>query len=472
MSHATFQISSRVDTSPEELFAWHGRPGALQRLVPPFDPVRVLSSEPAPDGNPIGDGARVLLRVGKGPFSVTWEALHSGYDPPHRFVDSQVRGPFSAWRHEHVVQPEDESAARIVDTVNYRLPLHALSGPIAGGFVRRKLEATFRYRHATTIEDLRDHADARGRLGHELPLRFLVCGASGLVGRGLVALLTTGGHEVVRLVRREPRGDDEIRWDPAKGELDPAAVAAFDGVVNLSGASIAEGRWTDERKSVLAASRIDSTSTLVRALVDSGAPPRVYVQASATGFYDDGGFERGETAPLDESAPRGPGFLPELCERWEAEAAPLESAGVRTAFARFGVILSPAGGALAKLVPPFLMGAGGPVGTGRQGLCWVAYDDALAALLFLLTSEAASGPFNVVAPEPIVQRAFARELGSVLHRPAFLPLPGVAISALFGELGRTLLLRGPLVVPRRLEEAGFRWRLPTLDGALRHLLGR
>ncbi|QDU83850.1 Epimerase family protein [Planctomycetes bacterium Pla163] len=472
MSHATFQISSRFDASPQELFAWHGRPGALERLVPPFDPVRVLASEPAPDGNPIGDGARVLLRVGKGPFSMKWEALHSGYDPPHRFVDSQERGPFSAWRHEHVVQPEDESASRLVDTVNYRLPLHALSGPIVGGMVRRKLEATFRYRHATTIDDLRDHADARARLGHELPLRILVCGASGLVGRGLCALLTTGGHEVVRLVRREPRGADEIRWDPARGELDPEAVAAFDGVVNLSGANIAEGRWTDERKRVLAQSRTDSTATLVRALVDSGAAPRVYVQASAIGYYDDGGFERGETEPLDENAPRGEGFLPELCERWEAEAAPLEAVGVRTAFARFGVVLTPRGGALQKLLPPFLLGAGGPVGSGRQGLCWVAYDDALAALLFLLTSANASGPYNVVAPEPIVQRAFARELGSVLGRPAFLPLPGFAVSALFGEMGRTILLRGPLVVPRRLEDEGFRWRRPTLEGALRHLLGR
>lgn len=471
MAEARFEKASHLPVPREEVFDWHARPGALERLVPPFDPVRLLSAEPAPDGNPIGDGAQVRLRVGPGPFSRVWHAVHTACERPARFVDEQRSGPFAAWRHEHRFE-EAEQGSRLVDDLRYRLPLHGLSAPLFGGLVRSKLNATFAYRHTTTANDLADHAAARARLGHDRPLRVLIAGASGLIGRGLCALLTTGGHEVVRLVRRAPRDGGEVQWDPARGELDPASVRGFDAVVCLSGANIAEGRWTEAHKRDLIASRVDSVSTLARALVASGELPDVYVQASATGFYDDGGFERGETAPLDEGAPAGEGFLPETCAAWEAAAEPLAAAGVRTAFARFGVVLSPRGGALGKLLLPFKLGAGGPVGSGRQGLCWVAFDDALAAVLHLLTDDRASGPFNVVAPEPITQRDFARCLGRVLRRPAVAPLPAFVVSALFGEMGRTILLRGPMVVPRALEERGFRFRHPDLEGALRHLLGR
>ena len=471
MAEARFEKASHLPVPREDVFDWHARPGALERLVPPFDPVRVVSTEPAPDGNPIGDGAQVRLRVGPGPFARAWHAVHTACERPARFVDEQRSGPFAAWRHEHRFE-DDGGGTRLVDDVRYRLPLHGLAAPLVGGIVRRKLDATFAYRHATTASDLADHAAARARLGHDRPLRVLVAGASGLVGTGLCAYFTTGGHEVVRLVRRAPRGRDEIGWEPATGELDPAAVRGFDAVVCLSGAGIADERWTPERKRVLVDSRVDSVSTLVRALLASGEPPATYVQASAVGYYDDGGFERGEDAPLDESAPAGAGFLPETCVAWESAAAPLEGAGVRTCFARFGVILNPKGGALDKLLLPFQLGAGGPVGSGRQGLCWVAYDDVLAAVLRLVTDADARGPFNVVAPEPLRQREFAKVLGRVLRRPSFAPLPGFAVSALFGEMGRTVLLRGPLVVPRALREIGFTFRHPDLEGALRHLLGR
>lgn len=471
MGAAHFERSVHLDAPPERAFDWHARPGALQRLVPPFDPVRVLAARPAPDGDPIGVGARVELAVGPQPCARRWNAVHTACEPPDLFVDEQERGPFAAWRHSHRFE-RDGDGTRLVDDVRYRLPLHALASPLAGGFVRRALERTFRYRHMTTTNDLADHAAARERLGHDRPLRILVGGASGLVGTGLCAFLSTGGHEVVRLVRHEARDASEIAWDPEHGVLDPRAVGGFDGVVNLSGAGIAEGRWTDARKRLIESSRVASTTTLARALVASDEPPAAYVQASAVGYYDDGGFERGEDEPLDESAPVGDGFLPRVCQAWEEAAAPLAEAGVRCAFARLGIVLTPKGGALAKMLLPFKLGLGGPVGSGRQGLGWIAYDDALAAFLFLLTDPGAEGPFNVVAPEPIRQREFARVLGRVLRRPAIAPLPGFAVSALFGELGRTLLLRGPLVVPKRLEERGFRHRHGDLEGALRHVLGR
>ncbi|MEZ5980505.1 MAG: TIGR01777 family oxidoreductase [Planctomycetota bacterium] len=456
----SFEKTTSVDASVEELFDWHTRPGALTRLLPPFEGARIEGE----DRGPVA-GERVELEVPVGPIGTRWVARIERVERPTGFVDVQESGPFASWRHEHRFE-HAASGAVMRDHIEYELPVASVSRPIVGGFVERKLERGFRYRHDTVVADLAMHREHRALAGDRFPRRVLVAGASGLVGEGLCAMLSTGGHEVVRLVRRDARGDDEIAWDPAHHVLDPARVAGFDAVVCLSGAGIADGRWTDERKELLRSSRLDSIDTLARALLASGAPPRVLVQASAVGFYDDSG-ER----PLDESAPRGRGFLPELCEAWEDASRPLEEAGVRVARMRLGVVLTPSGGALAKMLPAFRLGVGGRVGDGRQWLTWVAYDDVLAAFHRALCDERLAGPVVVAAPEPIQQRDFARTLGRVLHRPAIAPLPGPVVGALFGEMGRTLLLRGPRAVPGRLMEGGFRHRHPDLEGALRHLLG-
>jgi hypothetical protein len=468
----SFRRELDLEVPIEDAFAWHARPGAFERLVPPFERIRLVSHTPAPEGSSIGVGARVSIAIGRAPLALRWDALHTACEPPRLFVDEQERGPFARWRHEHRFEDQGPQRSRLVDAIEFELPFGAGHLPLTEGVVQRKLARSFRARHVTTAGDLADHAAAEQRLGGARSLRILVAGASGLVGSHLVPYLTTGGHRVVRLVRRAGRGSDEIAWNPARGELDPAAVRGFDAVINLSGAGIADGRWTDERKRELTDSRVATTAVLVRALLASGSPPPVLVQASAVGAYDDRVFERDEAAVFDEASSIAPGFLGDLCRAWEGAALPLAAAGVRCVFARLGVVLDPRGGALAKMLPPFLMGAGGPVGSGRQPLPWIALDDVLGALLHALSDERLRGPVNLVAPQTPTQREFARVLGRVLGRPAFAPLPAPAVRLLFGEMGETLLLRGARVAPAVLAAHGFRHRFAGLEAALRHLLGR
>ncbi len=300
-------------------------------------------------------------------------------------------------------------------------------------------------------------------------MRVLVSGAGGLIGSRLVARLAELGHTVVPLVRR--RGDGTVFYDPERGEIDRAALAGaeIDAAVHLGGAGVADRRWSDARKREIRDSRTRGTHLLAQALAALEPRPRVLVSASAVGYY--GVQPEGAAAPpLTEHAPPGDDFLARVCVAWEAAAEPARAAGIRVAHPRLGVVLATRGGALAKMLPAFRVGAGGPVGSGRQVMSWIALEDAVDALVFALGTEALRGPFNTVAPEPVTSAEFARALGRALRRPAVLPVPATAITLLFGEMGRVLLLGGQRVVPARLVEAGFRFRYPALDGALSSLL--
>lgn len=296
---------------------------------------------------------------------------------------------------------------------------------------------------------------------------FVLSGASGLVGTALVELLEAHGHRVVRLVRRAPRTGSEVQWDPDRGELDPMQVAGAAHFINLSGASIAEGRWTDERKRVLLESRTKTTSLLATTIAKLDPLPASWVSASAIGFY---GPRRGE--PADESAGRGKGFLADLCVAWEAAAEPARAAGIRTVNARLGVVLSKESGALARLLPIFRIGGGGPVGGGRQIMSWISLGDAVRGLEICATNAALSGPVNLVAPNPVDNRTFSKTLGDIIRRPAIVPVPGFAIELMFGQMGRETVLASQHVVPKKLVAAGFEFEHPTLEDALRSELGR
>ena len=301
--------------------------------------------------------------------------------------------------------------------------------------------------------------------GPPSPSRVLITGASGLIGAALAAFLTSGGHDVVRLVRRPPAGPDEVAWDPAAGAIDADRLEGFDAVVHLAGESIGAGRWTAARRQRIAVSRGPTTELLCGALSRLRAPPAVLVSASAIGIYGEA------TGTVDETARAGSGFLAEVAAAWEQATEPAETAGIRVARARFGPVLSPRAGLLSRLLPVFRMGAGGVVGAGEQQLSWIGLDDAVSALHFLIGTRHARGPFNVVSPCPASNREFTRTLAAVLGRPAFLPVPAIAIRILFGEMGDQLILKGQAVAPARLTELGFRWLEPTLEGALRRELG-
>jgi uncharacterized protein len=308
-------------------------------------------------------------------------------------------------------------------------------------------------------------------------MRVLVSGSSGLVGSALRPALSRAGHRVGRLVRSGVSvgeagtgpavrlGADDVTWDPIGGSLDAARLEGLDAVVNLAGASIAHGRWTAARKETIRRSRVDTTQLLSATLATLARPPKVMVSASAVGYYGDRGEEL-----LDESAARGRGFLPALCVAWESATERAEKRGIRVVHLRFGVILSATGGALAKMLPPFRLGLGGNLGSGRQYVGWIAMDDAIGAIQHALARDSLRGPVNVVSPTPVTNGEFTRALGRALRRPTVLPLPAFAARLLFGEMADALLLASGRVSPAALRASGYRFQHPDLDAALRHLL--
>jgi len=289
-----------------------------------------------------------------------------------------------------------------------------------------------------------------------------------MLGTALAPALEADGHEVWRFVRSggATAANRTISWDPGAGRLDPAAVAPLDAVVHLAGENLAEGRWTDERKRRILASRVDGTSLVARTIAALDRKP-VLLSASGVGYYGDSGIE-----PLDETAPRGQGFLAEVCDAWEGATEPASGAGARVVVLRMGVVLSGTAGALAKMLLPFKLGLGGRIGSGHQWMSWVVLDDVLRVVRFALEHEHLAGAVNVVAPRPVQSSEFTATLARVLSRPSLLPLPAFAVRAMFGEMGEQVLLAGQRVLPARLEREGFRFEHPELEAALRHVLGR
>jgi len=294
-------------------------------------------------------------------------------------------------------------------------------------------------------------------------VRILVSGSSGLVGSALVPFLTTSGHSVTRLVRSAP-GKEEGRWDPAAGTIDAAALEGHDAVVHLAGENIAE-RWTPERKARIKDSRVKGTRLLAETLGRLAQPPKVLVAASAIGYYGD----RGD-ALLREDSTSGSGFLAEVAREWEAATAAAATKGIRVVNLRIGVVLSPRGGALAKMLLPFKLGLGGVVGSGKQHWSWIALDDLLGIILFALNTDTLKGPVNAVSPKPVTNYEFTKTLGRVLKRPTIFPMPASAARFAFGEMADELLLSSTRVDPTKLVAAGYQFRFPELEGALRQVL--
>ena len=295
-------------------------------------------------------------------------------------------------------------------------------------------------------------------------MKLLVSGAGGFIGSALVARLAGEGHQVVRLVRA-PRGGSEIVWDPMGRALNPGPLEGIEGVVHLAGEPIAEGRWTPSKKASIRVSRVVGTQRLCEALTNMPRPPAVLVCASAIGYYGDRGDET-----LTEESPSGTGFLAGLCREWEAATSLAAGCGIRVVHARIGIVLSPKGGALKKMLLPFRLGLGGPLGHGRQIMSWISLDDTVGAIRHALITGALRGAANVTAPRPVTNREFSSALGRALSRPAIAPVPAVALRLLFGQLADEALLSSARVVPAKLQQTGYAFRHPDLDAALRHVL--
>ena len=452
-----FTRSVTLPVSAADAFAWHERPGAFERLTPPWERVDVESHVGG-----IRDGARVVLRVHVGPFATRWRLEHRDYVAGRQFHDVQLAGPFASWRHRHLFRDDGPGRSVLTDDIELAPPLGGLGALAAGRTIHRRLDRLFAYRHAVTAVDLARHQPYADRA----PLTVAVTGATGLIGGALTAFLTTGGHTVRRITRR-PRAPGDIARDPAARRIDPGALDGVDAVVHLAGASV-DARWTEAHKREIMHSRVDGTRLVAETIARLDRPPRVLVSGSAVGYYGSRGDE-----VLDERSAPGQGFLADVCRAWEAAAEPAERAGIRVVHPRLGVVLSPRGSALPKLLVPFRLGLGGKIGDGRAWMSCVALDDVVGALHFALMTESLRGPANVSLPEPVTNAEFSRSLAETLHRPAAVTVPPFAVKlALGAQQAEEMALASQRVMPRALLAAGFHFRHPTIGDALRFELGR
>ncbi len=444
--------SSVVDAPIYEVFDWHTRPGAITRLSPPWQPVRVVA-----EADSLQSG-RAELGL---PGGLRWVADHQpdSYDPPRRFVDTiGTEGLASLpvrlavrWRHTHDFEELSGERTRVTDRVATPVPARAL-------------QAMFGYRHRQLADDIgvHRHAAAQGLA----PATVAVTGSSGLVGSQLTAFLSTGGHRVIRLVRHAATKSDERQWNP--DDPDPGLLAGVDAVIHLAGASIA-GRFTEEHRAAIRDSRIGPTRRLAELIAKSADGPKVLISASAVGYY---GYDRREET-LTEDSERGDGFLADVVAEWENATAPAEQAGVRVVRVRTGIVQSPGGGTLSLLLPLFRAGLGGRVGDGQQWLSWIGIDDLVDVYHRGLWDADLSGPVNAVAAEPVRNVDYTRTLAHVLRRPALLPVPPLGPRLLLGEQGaRELACASQRVLPARLQQADHRFRRPDLEQTRRHLLAR
>ncbi|MCF8069286.1 MAG: TIGR01777 family oxidoreductase [Desulfobacterales bacterium] len=457
MKTKIFIKQSHIDVSARELFQWHARPGALERLSPPWDPVKVLHREGG-----IQKGAKVALKMKAGPVSFTWKAEHLDYDENRMFRDRQARGPFRKWIHTHTFIPDGENACYLKDAIEYALPVPPFGSLLGNRFVEKRLEHIFVYRHETTRLDMAAHQ----AIAPFKPLTFLISGASGVIGCAIIPFLTTGGHRVISLVRKKPVQENEVFWDPSNGIIEKEHLPQIDVFIHLAGEHIGQGKWTSEKKKIIIESRTKGTSLLAKTAAEMTIPPKVFLSASAIGFYG-----HRDNRELTETDGPGDDFISSVCNQWENAARPAMEKNIRTVFLRIGVALTPSGGALQRLLLPFSMGMGGRIGTGKQFMSWVGIDDVIGSIYHIIHNDRLTGPVNIVSPNPATNYEITAILSQILKRPAFMHIPEKAIKLFFGEMGKEVLLSSTRVYPEKLIETGYKFRYPDLYSALSHVLG-
>ena len=461
-----FERFTSISQERQELFEYHANPGAIDRLIPPWEKVRIERRSDS-----LAVGSEVILRNSIFGVPMRWHAKHTQLDAPKSFQDVQLSGPFKSWVHDHYFENGHLQNSILRDHIQFEVKFGSL-GTLALPIIRSKLESMFAYRHLTTQADLtlKDFLEPHvvGR-----KLRIGVTGSTGMIGRRLVDLVSVLGHQAVCILRRGSRDDrfplssSSVVWDQAAGFSDLNAMSNLDAVVHLAGKGIASSRWTQSTKQSIRDSRVAGTTALVRDLCRLESPPKAFVCASGVGCYG----ERGDQV-LDETQPYGNDFLASLARDWESAAMEFNrGSGNRVAVGRLGIALHPHQGALSKILLPFRLGIGGPIGNGRQYWSWIHVDDAAAAFLFLAVNPKSEGAYNLVAPEQTDNQTFVRTLGHVLHRPSLLPAPAFALRILLGEMADAMLLTSTRADCKRLTEQGFPFRTPKLEACLRHVLG-
>jgi len=451
-----FRFASHFPCTARELYDWHSRPGALERLIPPWENTSVIKRVGS-----IDPGGQVVLKLHAGPVPYFWHARHIENEPGVMFRDIQERGPFASWTHTHRFSDTAEGGL-LEDEIEYRLPAHGALPRFAGSQVEKTLKRVFAYRHVTLAEDLLLHASCSNK-----PLRVLITGASGVLGSALRPLLTTGGHEVWTLVRRTPdRKLNEIYWNPAQDELNLSGLPPFDAVIHLAGDNIGEGRWTREKKKRVIDSRVQGTGLIARTLARLAVKPKVFLSASAVGFYGNC-----LDCCMREEDRAGADFISDVCALWEQSAKPAEDAGIRTVFMRIGVVLSPQGGALQRLLATRYLGFSKGFGDGSQYISWIGINDMVGAILHTLANDQLEGPVNIAAPEPVTNGDLMQTLARVVRRPLLPSVPAWLLTTIYGQMATEVLLGGCRVSTDKLQQSGYVFRQTILEPTLRRLLG-
>jgi uncharacterized protein (TIGR01777 family) len=464
--HDRFVYESEMDGSAHDVIAWHKRPGAFERLAPPWMDVSVLERHGG-----IENGGTVVLALKKGPITLKWHLAHRDFIEDQQFCDYQLSGPFAAWQQVHRAEDCKSDRARLVDAVTYLPPLPPL-GEFGSPIVDFELKRLFRFRHRLLQNDL--HLLHKNK--SVAPLKFLIAGSSGLIGTNLIPFLLTQGHSVTRLVRPTSKtapvvvdgsGEPEAKivWS-SREEQTEESFEGFDVFINLAGENVADGVWTEGKKGKLRESRLETTRELSRIINKLKSPPSVFLCASAVGYYGDTGNEI-----VSESSSCGQNFLAQLCKDWEEACAISDRNKTRICNLRIGIVLSPKGGALKKMLPAFQMGLGGRLGSGQQFMSWISIEDVIAGIYHCAVTDSLCGPVNLVAPKAVSNLEFTRTLSHVLKRPALIPVAETALRAMFKEMADECLLSGNRVLPQKLTQSQFEFREPLLEYSLKNLLG-
>jgi uncharacterized protein len=456
----SFARSSHLSVSCEEAFQWHGREGALERMLPQWMPTQIISKEGS-----IHNGDTVTVKSIFGIVPIVFQALHQNYIENKQFEDIQIKGPFAFFKHTHKFEKIDDKKSRILDEIEYCLPMGILSRFIGHSFIDEKLSRLFTYRHRTLKYDLFLHS----KYSHK-KFKILVTGSSGLVGSSLVPFLTSGGHTVIKLVR----GSSQLLqpgtavWDIENNKfVNPDVLEGLDAVVHLAGENIATQKWSEERKKELVDSRVHFTSALCNALAQLKKPPKAFIAASGIGIFGSRDYDD----ILYEESKLGEGFLAKLAKDWEKASEGASHAGMRVVHLRFGTIISLSGGVLKRMYTPYRLCLGGPFGSGRQMISWVSITDVLGLILFSISNEKVTGALNAVAPHAVTNEQFSALLAQTLDRPSSLRIPELFVETLFGEMGRELLLSGQHAKPVKATKNGYEFLHSQLHDAFTYCLG-